>query len=148
MTLRIWREPAEVARLTGSIEGADAATTAWLSSPPELDDDRTVAEQAVAAAVAQGLREPVELADYVVDLLDAEALLDKPTWHFSRGERQMAGLIVVFARPFERLVLIDPTAGLDRPRSIRLARFIADLADDVVIDVASDSDVFADRDHH
>jgi ABC-type multidrug transport system ATPase subunit len=124
------------------IEKADPATTSWLLSPPVLHGELTVVEQAVEAASAHGLTEPPELADFVVDLLDADPLLNKRTWHFSRGEQQIAGLILAFARPFQRLILIDPTAGLDPRRSRDLAEFLIDLEHDVDIDVASESEVF------
>ncbi len=142
MSLTIWRGPNEARRLAELGETADPATTSYLPSPPVLDGDRTVAAQAVEIAQVHGLSEPAELADFVVDLLDAEDLLDKPTWHFSRGEKQMAGLIRAFSRPFERLILIDPTAGLDARRVRALAAFLNDLAADTEIDVASDAEVF------
>lgn len=143
MTLTIWRGPDAALELASHNDGLDQTGTSWLPSPPELDGQRTVAEQAVAAASAHGLVEPPELADFVVDLLDAEALLDKPSWHFSRGEQQMAGLIVAFSRPFERVVLIDPTAGLDARRATALADFLVDLALDIDVDIVSDAEIFA-----
>lgn len=142
MSLTIWRGSDAAGRLEALAEDADAATTSWLRSPPVLDGKRTVAQQALTVASAHGLGEPPELADFVVELLDADELLDKSTWHFSRGEQQMAGLIVAFARPFDRLILIDPTAGLDHGRSRALADFLVDLAHDTEIDVASEADVF------
>lgn len=123
-------------------EAEAAETTSWLPSPPVLDGDRTVVEQAMATARAHGLTEPPELADFVIDLLDADDLLDKTPWHFSRGEQQIAGLIIAFARPFERLILIDPTAGLDPTRARELAEFLADLGQDLDVDIASDAAVF------
>ena len=143
MTLTIWRGPDAALKLASHNDGLDQAGTSWLPSPPELDGQRTVAEQAVAVASAHGLKEPPELADFVVDLLDAEALLDKPSWHFSRGEQQMAGLIVAFSRPFERVVLVDPTAGLDARRAAALADFLVDLALDIDVDIVSDAEIFA-----
>lgn len=143
MTLKIWRGPEASSRLEALARDADTATTAYLPSPPALDGQRTVVEQALAVATQHGLAEPHELADFVVDLLEADALLGKPTWHFSRGEQQVAGLILAFSRPFERLILIDPTAGLDLRRSRNLSSFVVDLGSDVDIDVASEAEVFS-----
>jgi len=142
VTLKIWRGLDAVSRLEELVSTADVATTSWLPSPPVLDDQRTVIEQVLAVSSAHGLSEPPVLADFVVDLLDADVLIDKPTWHFSRGEKQVAGLILAFARPFDRLILIDPTAGLDPRRARDLAEFLVDLGAHIEIDVVSDADVF------
>ena len=142
MSLRIWRGPDAATQLEALAAASDVATTSYLPSPPLLDGQCTVAEQAVALAIAHGLAQPPELTDFVVDLLDADELLDKPTWHFSRGEQQIAGLVLAFARPFERLILIDPTAGLDARRATALVEFLVDLSSDMDVDVASDSDAF------
>lgn len=139
MTLRIWQGQNATRRLYELAKESESATTSWLPSPPELDGQRTVVEQVMAVATAHGLDEPPELADFVVDLLDADGLLDKKTWHFSRGERQVAGLILAFARPFDRLILVDPTAGLDQRKSRDLAHFIVDLGRDTDIEVLSEA---------
>ncbi len=145
MSLNIWRGADAAAGLLALAEAADQTTTSWLPSPPVLDGQRTVIEQAMAVATAHGLAEPPELADFVVDLLAADALLDKPTWHFSRGEQQIAGLILAFARPFKRLLLVDPTAGLDPHRSRAFVEFLIDLGSDIDIDVASEAEVFSQQ---
>lgn len=142
MSLKIWRGADESVRLAELARRSDPDTTAFLPSPPELDGELTVIQQAIAVATAHGLTEPPELADFVVELLDADDLIDKPTWHFSRGEQQIAGLVIAFARPFERLILIDPTAGLDPRRARDVARFLFELGDATDIDIATDADVF------
>ena len=141
MSLTIWRGD-DIDRLLSKAAEADERTTSLLPSPPIIDGERPVAEQAVAVARKHGLDEPPELADFVVDLLDADELLDKPCWHMSRGERQMVGLILAFARPFERLILIDPTAGLDARRSASIVDFLIDLGADHAVDVASNAEIF------
>ncbi len=142
MTLAIWRGPDAKRQLESQAGEVDVANTALLPSPPVLDGQRRLIDQALEVAVAHGLTEPPPLADFVVDLLDADELLGKPTWHFSRGEQQIAGLVLVFARPFERLILVDPTAGLDGRRARDLAFFLAELGLDFDIDVLSEADVF------
>ena len=142
MTLTVW-PLAERFRL--EIASIDTAATSLLSSPPTLDGQRTVGAQAIAIANAHGLDEPPEITDFVVDLLHADSLLDKPSWHFSRGEKQMAGLILAFARPFEWLVLIDPTAGLDGQRVAALAHFLSDYGQDYDLDIATDIEIFNPR---
>lgn len=141
MSLEVWGVDRR-AILVGLAETADIRSTSVLPSPPQLDGHKTVAAQAVAIARSNGLSEPPELADVVVDLLDAEGLLDKTPWHFSRGERQAAGLILTFARSFTRLILIDPLAGLDARRARAMSDFIVELSADIRIDVASSHPAF------
>lgn len=114
-----------------------------LPSPPVLDGTTPLEHQIVAAAVAGGIDEPTELADYAIAVLDGEALLPREPWPFSRGELQIGGLLIALGQPFIELVLVDPTAGLDARRRRALAGFLSDLADEGHrITVATDDPAF------
>lgn len=118
--------------------------TVFLAAPPLLDDDAPLEQQIVDAAVAQGIDEPTELADFAIEVLDAEPLLARVPRPMSRGERQISGLLIAFGQPFRALVLIDPTAGLDARRRKTLAGFLSDLAEEGArITVVSDDAMFA-----
>lgn len=123
---------------------ADEPGVAFLSSPPVLDDEVTVERQIVAAAVAQGIDEPTEVADIALELFDAEALLPRVPRPMSRGERQICGLLIALGQPFIELVLIDPTAGLDPRRRATLVGLLVDLGDEGArITVVTDDPLFS-----
>ncbi len=105
----------------------------FVGSPPAIDDDTTLADQMMTAAREHGLEEPTELADFAIDEFDCEALLDRVPRPMSRGERQLCGLLIAFARPFDALYIVDPFAGLDARRRQAVAAIIADLALDRLI---------------
>lgn len=116
----------------------------FLPSPPVIDGTIPLEQQVVAAAVAGGIDEPTELADFAIEILDAESLLPREPWPFSRGEQQIGGLLVALGQPFRELILIDPTAGLDARRRSAFVGFLADLADEGArITVVSDDPAFA-----
>ncbi len=97
----------------------------------------------MAAAVAQGIDEPTELADFAIGVLDAEPLLPRVPGPMSRGERQICGLLIALGQPFIQLVLVDPTAGLDTRRRMALAAFVSELAEEGArIIVVSDDQLF------
>ncbi len=125
--------------------GAPDATTTLLVGDPQLDGQTPLGQQVLDAAVQSGLDEPEPLADFLVDLLDAEDLLSKTPWHFSRGETQIGAILVTFARPFDRAVLVDPTAGLDRRKALALVDFVVDLSADHEVHVYSDDVAWPER---
>lgn len=99
----------------------------FVPSPPTLEPNTTLEAQIVAAAISGGIDEPTELADFAIGVLDADALLTREPWPFSRGEQQVGGLLVALGQPFRELVIVDPTAGLDTRRRQALAGFLRDL---------------------
>ena len=114
-----------------------------LPAPPRLEEDAPLERQIVEAAIAQGIDEPTELADFAIGVLDAEPLLSRVPRPMSRGERQIGGLLIALGQPFRELMLIDPTAGLDTRRRKALAGFLSELADEGArITVVSDDSVF------
>lgn len=122
---------------------ADTPGTLLLPSPPTLEPHTPLGQQVLDAAIANGIDEPTELADFAVDLLDAETLLEREPWPFSRGELQIGAFLVVIGQPFRQLALIDPTAGLDARRRRAMVDFLVDLTDEGHrIAVASDDELF------
>lgn len=123
---------------------ADAPGALLLPSPPTLEPNTPLGQQVLDAAIAAGIDEPTELADIAVDLLDAEPLLEREPWPFSRGELQIGAFLLVIGQPFRQLALVDPTAGLDARRRRAMVDFLVGLADEGHrITVASDDDLFS-----
>lgn len=107
-----------------------------------VDPDVTLGEQMLAAARSAGLVQPEPIADFAIDELDAESLLDRVPRPMSRGERQLCALLVTLAAPVEALVVVDPTAGLDGRRRRTVADILIDLAADRPVAIASDDAAF------
>ncbi|MCP4957711.1 MAG: hypothetical protein GY925_00430 [Actinomycetia bacterium] len=122
---------------------ATGTSAIFLASPPPLDDDTTVAAQMIASANEHGLDEPTDLGDWAIDAFDAERLLDRVPRPMSRGERQICGLLVALARPFDAIYAVDPTAGLDANRRRAVVEVLTDLAVDNLVVCASDDPLFA-----
>ena len=95
----------------------------------------------IAAAQAHGLDEPTDIADWAVDAFDAERLLDRVPRPMSRGERQLCGLLIALARPFDAMFATDPTAGLDARRRRIVADLLVDLAHDLTVVCATDDEI-------
>lgn len=115
----------------------------FLPSPPELEPNTPLEAQVVAAAIAGGIDEPTELADFAIDVLEADALLPREPWPFSRGEQQVGGLLVALGQPFHELVLVDPSAGLDARKRKALADFLRELgAEGHRITIATNDQLF------
>lgn len=93
-----------------------------------LDDDRTLIDQVLDAARLGGLAEPADICDYAVDALDAELLLPRVPKPMSRGERQICGVLLALAAPFDTLIVVDPTAGLDMRRREAVRDLLLDCA--------------------
>ena len=108
-------------------------TGVLLASPPQIDDDTTLAAQMMTAATGHGLVKPTDLADFAIDVFECDALLDRDPHPMSRGERQLCGLLIAFARPFDALFAADPTAGLDARRRRAVLELLRDLAEDRLI---------------
>ena len=119
-----------MSELDALLARADEPGVVFLPSPPVLDGKVPLEQQIVAAAIAGGIDEPTELADFAINVLDADALLPREPWPFSRGEQQIAGLLLVLGQPFRELILIDPTAGLDARKRKALADFLGELGDE------------------
>lgn len=117
-----------------------------LPSPPVVDNDLPLLEQLLARAGEHGLEEPTDLCDFAVDALDAESLLPRVPRPMSRGERQICGILLAIAKPFDALFLLDPTAGLDMPRREAVRGLVLDCAlegEGTLVVAASDDPVLA-----
>ena len=100
-----------------------------------VDPDVVLADQIRAAASD----DVPAVVDFLIDELGCEALLDRVPRPMSRGELQICALLITLAAPFETLTLVDPTAGLDAPKSRTVADLLADLGEHHPITVASDA---------
>jgi ABC-type multidrug transport system ATPase subunit len=121
-----------VVRIAGHPAGSRAARAIVTFAPdqPALFDDLTLADQMTYVARLNGLREPSDVSAKLVEALGADALLGRFPRGMSKGQRQTAGLLVATARPFEVLLLDEPTTGLDERSRERLVEFLVDLAGD------------------
>lgn len=85
----------------------------FVPDQPALFDDLTVADQMAYVARLHGLPEVPPLAWECAEALRAEALTPRFPRGMSKGHRQASGLLVALSRPFEVLLLDEPTTGLD-----------------------------------
>ncbi len=120
-----------VVRIHGHRSGSKGARAIVSFAPdhPALFDDLTVADQMTYVARLHGLDAPHEVATQLVETLGAEALLSRFPRGMSKGQRQTAGLLVATARPFEVLLLDEPTTGLDAKARAGLIGVLAKLAE-------------------
>lgn len=114
--------------------------TSFAPDQPALFDDLTVADQMTYVARLHGLDRPFEASASFVDALQAEPLLDRFPRGMSKGQRQKSGLLVATARPFELLLLDEPTTGLDAASRHQLAGVLGTLAQGGVMVVSSTHD--------
>jgi len=89
------------------------ALVSFIPDKPALFDDLTVAEQMAYVARLNGLDDPYEVSQQLVDVFEADDLMDRFPRSLSKGQRQKAGILVATARPFDALLLDEPTSGLD-----------------------------------
>ena len=89
------------------------ALVSFAPDQPALFDDLTVADQMTYVARLHGLNKPFEVANKLAEVLGADALLGRFPRGMSKGQRQTSGLLVATSRPFEVLLLDEPTTGLD-----------------------------------
>ncbi len=122
--------------------------TSFAPDQPALFDDLTVADQMTYVARLHGLSEPFEVADMFVEALGAEPLLDRFPRGMSKGQRQKSGLLVATARPFELLLLDEPTTGLDEASRRQLVSVLGTLGQRGIVVVSSthDTDLIAAAD--
>lgn len=124
------------------------AITSFAPDQPALFDDLTVADQMTYVARLHGMNEPFEVASAFAEALGAEALLDRFPRGMSKGQRQKAGLLVATARPFELLLLDEPTTGLDEVSRLQLVSALGTLGERGVSVISSthDADLIAAAD--
>lgn len=117
-------------RIGGHPAGSRAARAILSFAPdqPALFDDLTVADQMTYVARLHGRAAPFEVATRLAEALGAEALLPRFPRALSKGQRQKAGLLVATARPFEVLLLDEPTTGLDAASRAGLVTVLSELA--------------------
>ena len=119
-----------VVRIKGHASASEGARALVSFAPdqPALFDDLTVSDQMTYVARLHGLNAPFEVATELVVALGAAPLLAQFPRAMSKGQRQKAGLLVATARPFEVLLLDEPTTGLDAASRTRLITVLKDIA--------------------
>jgi ABC-type multidrug transport system ATPase subunit len=139
-----------VVRVNGHASGSRGARAVVSFAPdqPALFDDLTVADQMTYVARLHGLDAPFEVATQLVEALDADALLPQFPRGMSKGQRQKAGLLVATARPFEVLLLDEPTTGLDATSRAGLIDVLEKVAarDCIVLSSTHDDDLIREAD--
>ncbi len=108
--------PAEGRVTVGGAEPGSAAALAAVSFTPDqpaLFDDLTVADQLAYIARLHKVDLSTTRSQRLIEDLDASELLNKFPRSMSKGQRQKAGLVVATARPFDVLLLDEPTTALD-----------------------------------
>jgi ABC-type multidrug transport system ATPase subunit len=137
-------------RIDGHRAGSRSARAVVSFAPdqPALFDDLTIADQMTYVARLHGLAKPYEVADELVERLGAQALLGRFGRGMSKGQRQTAGLLVATSRPFEVLLLDEPTTGLDTRSRAGLIEVVQGLAERgcTVISSTHDPDLLAAAD--
>lgn len=113
------------------------ALISLIPDKPALFDDLTVAEQMAYVARLNGLDQPYEVSDRLVEVLRAGELMDRFPRSLSKGQRQKAGILVATARPFDALLLDEPTSGLDRASHAGLIEELRVLAESGKLVLAS-----------
>ena len=105
------------------------ALLSFVPDKPALFDDLTVAEQMAYVARLNELDEPYEVGERLVEVFEADDLMDRFPRSLSKGQRQKASLMVATSRPFDALLLDEPTSGLDSNSHAGLIDVLSELAD-------------------
>jgi len=127
----------------GSLEARKLVT--FVPDQPALFDDLTVADQMAYVARLHGLAEPPPLAWECVEALRAKTLTSRFPRGMSKGQRQASGLLVAVSRPFEVLLLDEPTTGLDAKARAGLIDVLATLVQggSTIVSSTHDDDLLA-----
>jgi ABC-2 type transport system ATP-binding protein len=96
---------------------------------PALFDDLTLGDQLHYVARLSKRSGPAETCLDLIDAFDAADLLERFPRSMSKGQRQKSSLLVATARPFEILLLDEPTTGLDGASGKALIAMLATLAE-------------------
>lgn len=124
---------------------AARAVMSFVPDRPALFDDLTISEQMFYVARLHGLDKPYEAAIDLLEVLDAEDLLDRFSHSLSKGQRQKAGLLVATSRPFDALLLDEPVSGLDADSESAFIEQLVDFAEqDKLVLVSTHTDEVID----
>ncbi len=112
----------------------------YVPDHPVMFEDMTVADNMWFVTWTTGTREmPVEALDLITNLRFRD-LLDRYPGQLSRGQKQMASLLVAAARPVDILLLDEPTLALDRANRRVLSDALAARGRHGLVVVASHED--------
>ena len=136
-----------IAGLTASPQVTITEAGPWPHPPvlaaqfPELQVfGETVAEELCFGAVARGENagRALELASQLIAELGLEQeLMSRSTWSLSAGERRLIQVAAALLTPASRVVIDEPTCGLDRQRAERLSLVLARIGAFVPVIVAT-----------
>jgi len=129
-------------RIHGAEPGSVQARSSVSFAPdqPALFDDLTVADQLTYIARLHDVDVASTRSQQLIDALDASSLLTKFPRAMSKGQRQKSALIVASARPFDVLLLDEPTTALDAGSRTALVAAIESFVDDGVSVISSTHD--------
>ncbi len=130
------------ARIAGTPVGSiDArAAVSFVPDQPALFDDLTLDDQLHYVARLYGNAEPADTCLRLIEALNGDELLMKFPRSMSKGQRQKAGLLVATARPFDVLLLDEPTTALDAESRTALIHQLSGLAEQGMTVVCSTHD--------
>jgi energy-coupling factor transporter ATP-binding protein EcfA2 len=109
-----------------TVTGAPA--TIALQYPEQQVFEERVEDELLYAACQRGLPRAVarERAAAALDVLGVPlAMLGRRTWDLSTGEKRLVEVVAALIAPAGRVLLDEPTAGLDPARRAALARLVA-----------------------
>lgn len=139
-----------VVRIAGHAAGSPGARAVVTFAPdePALFDDLTLADQMTYVARLHGNEEPFHVAQTLRERLGCEELMDRFPRGMSKGQRQRAGLLVATSRPFDVLLLDEPTTGLDEQSRRGLIDLLAELGADgmTILSSTHDTDLLREAD--
>jgi ABC-2 type transport system ATP-binding protein len=127
----------------GGAEPGSAAALAAVSFTPDqpaLFDDLTVDDQLAYIARLHKVDLSTTRSQRLIEDLDASELLNKFPRSMSKGQRQKAGLVVATARPFDVLLLDEPTTALDSDSRTALVAAIGSFVAEGVTVISSTHD--------
>lgn len=136
-------EPTEGSAQIGEFEPGSLGARVHVSFAPDqpaLFDDLTLADQLAYVARLHSVDVESTASQQMIEALDASELLAKFPRAMSKGQRQKASLIVSTARPFDVLLLDEPTTALDAMSRTALVGAIGELAAGGVTVVSSTHD--------
>ncbi len=139
-----------VVRIAGHPAGSPGARAVVTFAPdqPALFDDLTLADQMTYVSRLHGKDAPFHVAQTLAERLGSEDLLERFPRGMSKGQRQSAGLLVAMSRPFEVLLLDEPTTGLDERSRRGLIDLLGELGSDgfTILSSTHDTDLLREAD--
>lgn len=142
---------------TGSVMVGDSAAgsrpalrkVSFAPDQPALFDDLTLNDQMNYVARLNKADAPTQTCLDLLDALNAGDLLERFPRSMSKGQRQKSSLLVATARPFEVLLLDEPTTALDSASRQALLAVLSNLSSigATVVSSSHNPDLISSADH-